>query len=48
LMPYFSLWSAMILTKVGLYRDSNATIENYYKILKHYKFEHKKRMRQDF
>jgi len=24
LMPYFPLWSAMILTKVGLYRDSNA------------------------
>jgi len=44
LMPCFPLCSAMILTKVGLYRDSNAAIENYYKILKHYKFVHKKRM----
>jgi len=44
LMPYFPLWSAMILTKISLYRDSNAAIENYYKIFKHYKFVHKKRM----
>ena len=44
LMPYFPLWSAINLTKVGLYRDSNAPVENHYKILKHYKFAHKKKI----
>lgn len=32
LMPYFPLWFAINLTKVGLYRDNNAPVENHYKI----------------
>lgn len=34
-MPYFPLWSAVAISQYGLSRDSNAPIENYFKILKH-------------
>lgn len=35
LLPYFPLWSAVAISQYGLSRDSNAPIENYFKILKH-------------
>lgn len=35
LLPYFPLWSAVAIAQFGLSRDSNAPIENYFKILKH-------------
>lgn len=35
LIPYFPLWSATGITQFHLNRDSNAPIENYFKILKH-------------
>lgn len=34
LLPYFPLWSAFVLTKFNLARDSNASVENYFKIVK--------------
>lgn len=34
LLPHYSLWSAVILIDFGLYRDSNATAENWFKTVK--------------
>lgn len=32
-LPYFPLWSAVALQRLGLRRDSNATVENWFKII---------------
>ena len=34
LMPYFSLWSASIICRLNILRDSNAKVENYFKWVK--------------
>ena len=34
LMPYFPMWSAVVLCYLGLTRDSNAVVENYFKWVK--------------
>jgi len=41
LMPYYGLWSALEICKFGILRDSNAAVENYQKIIKHYIYEDK-------
>lgn len=35
LIPYFGLWSAAGIIKFGIKRDSNAPVENHFKIYKH-------------
>lgn len=44
LMPYFPLWSAINIIQVGLFRDSNAPIENYFRILKYLVFKTEKKL----
>lgn len=34
LLPYYGLWSAVVLIDFGLYRESNATAENWFKTVK--------------
>lgn len=43
LIPYYALWSATNLKELGLQRDSDAIVKNYFKILKNqlHKDEHK-------
>ena len=44
ILPYFPLWSAVILCQLDLLRDSNATVENYFKIIKAIVFRNKLRI----
>ncbi|XP_036138813.1 uncharacterized protein LOC118644403 [Monomorium pharaonis] len=43
LMPYYPLWSAIVIKKFGITRDSNACVENLWKIEKHFILGGKKR-----
>lgn len=44
LLPYYPLWSGVLIQKFGLTRDTNAPVENYWKIEKHTNLEGKKRI----
>jgi len=41
LLPYFCLWSAVVIKRFDMTRDSNASIENYFKIVKQQLHENK-------
>lgn len=41
LLPYFCLWSAVVIKRFNITRDSNAPIENYFKIVKQHLNENK-------
>lgn len=44
-MVYYPIWSAAALIRLGLLRDSNATAENGFKILKHQIFNKELRIK---
>ncbi|XP_066583776.1 repetitive organellar protein-like [Prorops nasuta] len=44
IMPFYSMWSAMVIFELNLLRDSNAPIENYFKILKENLFNKEKKV----
>ena len=43
LLPYFPLWSAIVIKEFGIRRNSNACVESWNKIIKHFIFDGKMR-----
>lgn len=44
MLPYFPLFSAIIIQEFGHFRESNAAIENYFRNLKNVEYLNKKNM----
>ena len=44
LIPYFPLWSAVLIKEYKITRDTNATVENWWKIEKYFNFNGVKKM----
>lgn len=44
LLPYFPLWSALQIKEFGITRDTNATVENWWKIEKYYNLDGAKKV----
>lgn len=43
-MPFFTLWSGRLIEQFGIIRDTNATVENYFKYVKFWMFKEQLRI----